>query len=386
MCGLVGVAGLLGLKDEATIKRLLLFDYLRGADATGLASIRDNGEIKIAKLATDPITFFDFPAFKQTLNGHQSRVFIGHNRAATRGEKTHFNAHPFHYGNIVGAHNGTLDQQSWNRLEDKLGESFNVDSQALICAIDRLGIKEAIGLCTNGKDYQTGAWSLVWYNQVEGSLNFLRNEHRPMWYSYAEDFKELYWASEWWMIEAAAQAGGHKLYKNENGASFFPTEVDRHYKFDVGLIITGQSLPKPKTKIIKGREPAKVTNIVTDPFGRTGTCGFGVPTKGSNSKKTGNSGTTSRSQADSVIHWLGSPKQPFAGLISEEKFNQLAKYGCSWCSGEVEYGDPGVLIIERDDILLCSGPNCAGSRKAANEDNPATRLYLPGPKFNELRD
>jgi hypothetical protein len=39
MCGHVGVAGDLALKDEALMKRLLIFDYLRGPDSTGLAAI-----------------------------------------------------------------------------------------------------------------------------------------------------------------------------------------------------------------------------------------------------------------------------------------------------------------------------------------------------------
>jgi predicted glutamine amidotransferase len=393
MCGLVGIAGAMTATDDRLIKRLLIHDYFRGPDSSGLASIRGDGTARIAKLASDPITLFEHNKFKHAIEGI-SRVYMGHNRAATRGLVNNYNAHPFEYDHVVGAHNGTLDQLSWYRLEEAIGEKFAVDSQALIAAIAKLGIKKAIELCTEGKDPSTGAWALSWYDFNEGSLNFLRNKHRPMWYSYSKDYRRLFYASEWWMIEAAVRAENVELAsEGKEGFKFFPTEDDIHYKFDVGLLMTAISKVKPKTKTIKGREPLPVA--VTgggDPFGRSGTgCGGNVHqhrqilTRELTANPLGTTsspGTTRRSPTpDNVLHWLGTPTHPLAGYVDKEKFTELAKYGCSWCQCDVAFGDAGVTIFERDDLLLCGA--CSGYDEI--DDDTPNRIYIPGESFNALR-
>jgi hypothetical protein len=147
-----------------------------------------------------------------------------------------YNAHPIEYDHIIGAHNGTLDQASWDRLETAIGEKFPVDSQALIAAIAKLGVKDAIELCTEGRDTHTGAWSLTWFDKTDNSINFLRNKHRPLWIAHAKDFRRLLWASEWWMLEAAGRAENFEyLAEGKEGFRFFPTDENVHYKFDTGL-------------------------------------------------------------------------------------------------------------------------------------------------------
>jgi hypothetical protein len=391
MCGLVGIAGKLAYSDESAMRRLFLFDYLRGPDATGLAAVRTNGEVLIAKQACDPITLFGSKAFDTALTGHSSKVFLGHNRAATRGMKNNFNAHPFHYGHIVGAHNGTLDIKSWDALEEAIGEKFNVDSQALIAAIAKLGVKAAIELCYEGKDYQTGAWSLVWYDEKEGSLNFLRNQHRPMWIAYDESFDRILWASEWWMLDTLNKTGSDiKFHKDKKGYAFFPTDIDVHYKFDIGLMLQENKLPKPKTQKIEGKEaPAPVQSAFpTKPHG----IGFGVTsqnagvtTLGSSNSSTTTSqsnGGTQHSNKSTMLQWYGSKNAPFAGLVTQEKFQQLAKYGCSWCQCDLEFLDEGVTIYERDDMILCA--TCSGY----NDSDPIeseNRIYVSSSHFDALK-
>src|SRR4051812_28283409 len=96
MCGLVGIAGQMTAKDDAIIKRLLMYDYFRGPDSTGLAAIRGNGDVYLAKLASDPVTLFDTGKFKAAISSI-SRVYMGHNRSATRGAVNNYNAHPIEY-------------------------------------------------------------------------------------------------------------------------------------------------------------------------------------------------------------------------------------------------------------------------------------------------
>lgn len=379
MCGIVGVAGNLFQKDEELIQRLLWFDYLRGKDATGLASIRTNGDIQIAKLASDPVTLFNTIKFNTTCSGAASKALIGHNRHATRGKATdNGNAHPFQYDHITGAHNGTLDVTSWNALEEALGERYEVDSKALIAAIAKIGIKDAIELCTTGKDASTGAWSLVWYDKNEDSLNFLRNAHRPMWIAYEKDFRRMFWASEWWMLDAAFKSiGTYDPYKEEKtNFQYFPTEEDLHYKIQLDDLVKGQDKPPleiAETQVIAGKEPVVVAATQSH-FPTT------TKTNTQNGNDVGFHTPKNKGNSDAVIHWLGSDMSPYAGYIKKEKFEELSKYGCSWCQADIMYGDPGITIYEGQDMMLCA--SCSGHDDV--DTDTATRIYVTPTAYKEI--
>src|SRR3546814_15519590 len=93
------------------MRRLLVFDYFSGPDSTGFAALRKDGTHRLAKIASNPLNLFDMKRFSEANNGYQSLAFVGHNRFATKGKVNDLNAHPFHYGNIVGAHNGRSEER-----------------------------------------------------------------------------------------------------------------------------------------------------------------------------------------------------------------------------------------------------------------------------------
>lgn len=374
MCGLVGIAGKLEYKDEATMKRLLLLDYLRGPDSTGLAAIRGStGEVLITKIASNPIDLFDIQRFKTALSGSTSHAFIGHNRAATRGIVSAANAHPYQFDHIIGAHNGTLDYQSTRRLEEAAGEQYPVDSMAIFDCISKIGIEDTVKLMETGKDDKTGAWALVWYDTKEHTINFLRNQHRPLWYAWTKNYDRLFWASEWKMLDVSIDMSvqGYEMAEDTwSGAEnkkqkfkFFPFETDVHYSFPVhDLKKSDGKKIKAKAKTLKGREPVPATPAAggSDPFLRAG---------GANSTTlhgtTGVSNIT-RLRDDvgdkTVVHLITDEDEPYAGLITRDRFEALSKYGCSYCNTDVEFGRPGITIWDRDDIILCSecGPEVEG--------------------------
>lgn len=191
MCGIVGCAGLLNIKHERAFKNMLILDSLRGVDSTGMMSVDRQGIAATAKAVGNPFNLLESRAFAHTMQGFHS-VLLGHNRYATTGKVNVRNAHPFEFDRVIGVHNGTLKNKSYL---DK-GHSFDVDSEALYHHINKLGVEDAI----KGLD---GAWALVWYDQVENELNFLRNKERTLYVSTTKD-RALFWASEAWMIEAAA--------------------------------------------------------------------------------------------------------------------------------------------------------------------------------------
>lgn len=386
MCGLVGIAGDLVFKDELTMKRLFMLDYFRGPDSTGFAAIRTNGDAKLAKLAANPLDLFEHSKFKDALNGLASTVFLGHNRAATRGAVNNVNAHPFHFGHIVGAHNGTLEHSSTVALEEAAGEKHGVDSMALFDAISKLGIEAAIKLCAEGRDSHTGAWSLVWYDQSDNTINFLRNKHRPMWYSWTKDFKKLLWASEWQMIQSAvalAPDGTYELYRDKDNHSYFGTAENAWLKLDVAVLKAGSDkLPKFKSKMVKGKEPAPVLAVT----GHTPFVHRDYTSTGSGNQSTSSStnsmttlGERTRTSLSTTIEKVnnialfGSDTDPLAGYLDKETFYEMSKYGCAWCELPVDYHDSGITVIETQGIVLCD--KCSGNR-SDNAAAPSTRIYV----------
>lgn len=386
MCGLVGIAGKLEYADEDVMRRLLMLDYWRGKDSTGLAAVRTSDKsIMISKLASHPLDLFEMGKFKTVLSASQSQAFIGHNRAATKGLINTFNAHPFQYDHIVGAHNGTLSVQSHRELEDKLGERFGVDSQAIIKAIAVLGLEETIPLLQ-------GAWAITYYDANENTLNFIRNDQRPLWYSYSKDFKKLIWASEYQFIDEAARAGKIELapLTNERGTfRFFATEIDYHYRFDLAELRDGpaqgeteKTRPKPKVKELKGKEAPAAANQSwqDDPFPsphRFSQSASGTTTSTTSTGKHISTRIKRRTEdnvANAIVSLIGSPSDPYAGMIKREDFEYMSKYGCSWCQATVQWGDVGITIYERDQLCLCA--DCSRVDKGGQN-----RIFVPNIKM-----
>lgn len=385
MCGLVGIAGKLEYKDEATMKRLLVFDYFRGPDSTGFAALRNDETYKVAKIASNPIDLFDMKKFQDALSGHNSLVFLGHNRLATKGGVNNYNAHPYSFpkadgtGDIVGAHNGTLDHSSWKALEAALGEIYEVDSMAVIACIAKLGIEATVPLLQ-------GAWALVWFDTSDNTVNFLRNKERPLWYAYTEDFNHLFWASEWATIHAAvnmAATPGYKLYEKE-GYRFWSAKEDWWYKFDLADLKDGfKERPKPRVKELKGKEPTPAYSYHcagTSPFQRKPgteiTTHSSTPTSTTTHSHVSHIHDHKKDKKDkesvSVLHLQGTKVQPFGEFLTKEEFDKIAKYGCSWCQTDVEYEEPGVQVYTAQDMVLC--PTCA--EYDIEDTNAVSRVYV----------
>jgi predicted glutamine amidotransferase len=355
LCGLVGIAGKLEHKDEKTLQRMLLFDYFRGPDSTGLASIKKNGDVKIAKLPSHPIDLFDSTKYKEASSGYTSQCLIGHNRSATRGKVNSSNAHPFQYDHIVGAHNGTLDRASWTRLEDAAGERTEVDSQAIFLAISKIGIEETVKLMEEGKTPTEGAWALTWVNLQENTLNFLKNKHRPLWYAYTKEFDRVMWSSEYWIMkEAIAPATPkYELHTDNEGHGYWGVQDNWLYRFDLSKLDGKSGRPKPRVIELKGREPVQYQNVSNFPKKQTN----GQTTTSMNGTST-YTGPSTGGRSNDLINLKGSPSDPFAGFLDKEDFMMVSRHGCSWCQEQIEYSKPGILIYDDDAQILC--PDCSG--------------------------
>lgn len=125
MCGLVGFSGK-GKSNKKLLDELMLWNSLeRGRDSSGIYTPKDG----VIKNATPAWEFLKNKEFSE------DKLFIGHVRHGTIGSVIDANAHPFHEGTVVLAHNGTLRNQ-WTLCNkyDLKSSDYNVDSN-VICAI-----------------------------------------------------------------------------------------------------------------------------------------------------------------------------------------------------------------------------------------------------------
>jgi hypothetical protein len=207
MCGIVGVFGNLSGEDRKIFRQLLVADFFRGVHSTGMF-IAKNSKASFYKRAIDPISFLEMKPVdrmvetipfsqdsrswssveKKYVDDTTSIALVGHNRHATKGAVNHVNAHPFQIGDITLVHNGTLKNQGL--LPDS--SDFGVDSENICHSINKIGAEDTFKKLH-------GAFTLVWHDAADDSLNFVRNSERPLAIANKDD--KWWFASEMGMLE-----------------------------------------------------------------------------------------------------------------------------------------------------------------------------------------
>lgn len=382
MCGLVGVAGNLFQGDIKAFNELLYVDMLRGAHATGVASIkgRRSSTLKKAWTPGDLMLHKDY-------NSHvtaSADVIIGHNRHGTIGNNSdHNNAHPFDFDRIVGAHNGTLDRQCVRNLHNHA--LYGTDSEALYSEINHNGIDQAFTKIE-------GAWALTFFDKADGTLNMVRNSQRPLHYAYKKGRSVLYWASEFDMLAFVLSRNNVELEddeifqvttdelltwnvgrnmgaptKRELKSNYTPLYRNPNYKWDATI-----SDFRLKTDAEKQAEAEKKTTAVTTSGGTSNVTPFHIaqqtpttktPTTDAESSLTGKSTTSGDTGSETsqvinaarfrreLVRKFGPPtyKDKRGHFIGKVRFDNVMDHSCcSYCGNdEIEFGDP-VLFLESE--------------------------------------
>jgi predicted glutamine amidotransferase len=243
MCGLVGAITRSNKRADFDlvskfVEQALYCDTLRGAHGTGLLSVTTQGVVEVHKRALSGPDFLELSKTKSMLNSFSNDIFIGHNRFATQGARSNENSHPFSHDHIHLFHNGTL--KSHRTLSSRV---FDVDSEAIAHLLSESdNVKASL-------EKIEGAYSLVWYNEEDDTINFARNEERPMYFGDIADGKGLLFASEGGMVSWLASRNGIKL--------------DKIYATEVGSWISINLDASKKAKVTKftPKEAVSYTNF-----------------------------------------------------------------------------------------------------------------------------
>lgn len=182
MCGLTGILvnrtnGFTKPEIEQAVGGLFI-NGLRGRDSTGIITIMNDknaGYFKTTGDVNDLISSTGWDKLESDIF-QRGKAIIGHGRAATKGEVSVENAHPFFVSDpktpkkgIYLVHNGTLwDHQQLPGLKDEA-----VDSLWLAKKILELGPMEALGKIN-------GPIATMWYDTTDHKLRVYRNNDRPL--------------------------------------------------------------------------------------------------------------------------------------------------------------------------------------------------------------
>lgn len=198
MCGLYGYttkSGVkLGKKQREQRGRILsglaVAMQERGTHSTGVAGVCKEHGWCLVKQALSASEFINTQDYKDFVE-HSPRVVIGHTRYATVGAVNNDNAHPFHEGNIIGTHNGSV----YNHKE--VMPEAEVDSQAIFHALDQYDNDFAPAL----KELR-GKFAITWFDQRTPDKLHIVLDGNPLSIVRIPELQTYFWASTKYALEA----------------------------------------------------------------------------------------------------------------------------------------------------------------------------------------
>jgi hypothetical protein len=181
--------------DLEMFRDLLVLDTLRGLDSTGVFSVDNNHNVNLLKIASHPYHLFAAEGWGkwQGRASSNGRILVGHNRKATKGAVNSMNAHPFHEGNIVLVHNGSLREDHKKTMAD-----VEVDSHAVCHAFNEKGAENVIPNIN-------GAFAFVWWDIAKSRLYAVRNDERPLSIVETDDYFIML-SENWMALQLLARA------------------------------------------------------------------------------------------------------------------------------------------------------------------------------------
>ena len=258
MCGQVGIAGPgINSFDLDIVREMLIVATLRGTDSTGILQGKstnwfDKQEVDyvIEKAASDASYFKWFHLHskdgnKRILNSVQDNFIACHVRAATKGRVTDENAHPFEFDRLIGMHNGTLRDQKYHH-------ETKTDSEMMIKDMDVRGIVPVLRELD-----PASAYAMILFDKEKGTLSFVRNDQRTLFFGVHATRHVIYWASEEWMIREICRRNTEKLLKDD----IYYFEPHKLYTIHPKDIVSKQPMPFETEKFTPNKKKEVHTNV-----------------------------------------------------------------------------------------------------------------------------
>lgn len=214
ICGLSGVIhdnkGKDRHKYDDFLKDYCIMGMVRGDSSTGVFQRDMKGNMWMHKSRASGFNFMREREAVGILNDVDSCPFtVLHHRAATVGNVSDANAHPFEhytpakskkpYRYILGAHNGRFS--NYQKSED--GKTFDVDSDWGFYQLYKHGTAEGIG-------HLQGDMAMVW-TEEDALLRFYCNGAREFHYAFVKDQNAMLFGSEAAMLHMIATRNGIEL-------------------------------------------------------------------------------------------------------------------------------------------------------------------------------
>lgn len=202
MCGIAGYSfkssSVSSSRRAILATSLALLNVDRGRSSWGVVKLNQNKNQLVIKRGLGPISGHIYTLL-------DANTLYLHTRAATCGATTIENAHPFTFGNIIGAHNGAV--YNHRLLDAEYDREFEVDSMHLFAHL------------SEGLDFSDveGYGAIEWINKEEPKrIYFCRisdgGQLSVAGIGKTEDTHGIVWSSSGLHLESALKSAGFKNY------------------------------------------------------------------------------------------------------------------------------------------------------------------------------
>lgn len=338
MCGLFGIISSTPLTEkekQAFELGLLCTNFKRGPDSTGILKITgdelDHEVHKSMGLITHAVNIDKMdvlldqkqtPFFNHEKGGTvEGKVFavLGHGRKATQGKVNIDNAHPFEFGNAIGAHNGTIPLFYMDGFAGK--GKLEIDSQILINEIDHL--KFDVPAVYEKIDGAAAVWV---FDKHTKNIHLFRNKDRSLYLIKHRKQNKWLFSSELWLAEMVFDRYGlwddWEFTYEKDSEKELPTSTLHTFSFDQKNKVT------LTTEVMKEKAVAPFQSSTK--YGTTSGVGFKGAQKKEERKETSSAWKVKKtgSLAAPTANYKGSVR--YIPLTDPSFFSKNKSHGYVW--------------------------------------------------------